>query len=143
MKREELKKTKRYLAYKDSTVFWNIPKAWCVRFDLTPTELLIFAEIHQATHHWGNNCYCASRTSLAVIVNSTLPTVDKALINLLDKGFIVKATAQFFTRQGGERRQIAYRSTLPAKIAGNDKSIEKLLENAAAPREINGEMGKK
>ena len=144
MKREELKKTKRYKSYNDSTVYWNIPKAWCVRFDLSPTELLIFAEIHQATHHWGNDCYCGSRTSLAVIVNATLPTVDKALVNLQDKGFIVKATASFFKRNStGERHQIAYKSMLPAKISSNDKSIEKLLENASAPRELKGELGKK
>lgn len=145
MKREELKKTKRYLSYADSNAYWDVPKSWCVRFDLSPTELLLFLEIHQATHSTNlkYDCYCGSRTSLAAVVNATLPTVDKALINLLDKGFIVKTEKTFNTGHGEQRRQVAYRSTLPYKIAWRDKSIENTIDMIAAPREINGRRGKK
>ena len=129
MKLEDLKKTKRYLSYRDSPkATLSIPKAWCVRFNLTPTELMIFEEIHQATHFWVLECYCASRTSLCVVVNASPPTVDKALENLTTKGFIEKGEQALKTQIGGERRQICYRSLLPRNVLPCDKNIEEILE---------------
>ena len=129
MKLEDLTKTKRYLAYKDSArAVLTVPKAWCVRFDLTPTELFVFEEIHQATHFWALECYCASRTSLCVVVNASPPTIDKALDNLTKKGFIEKGNKVLKTQIGGERHQICYRSLLPKTTQPNDKNIEEILE---------------
>ena len=129
MKLEELKKTKRYKQYNDyAQAVLTVPKAWCVRFDLSPTELMIFEEIHQATHYWALNCYCASRTSLCVVVNASPPTIDKSLSKLTEKGFISRSKAPIKTQRGGERQNICYVSLLPKNIAVNDKQIEDILE---------------
>ena len=129
MKNEELKKNKRYIAYRDNPrAVLTVPKAWCVRFGLTPTELMIFEEIHQATHFWALNCYCSSRTSLCVVVNGTPPTVDKALKKLVLKGFISKSKAPVRTKIGTERQNICYVSLLPKDVGSNASYIEDMLE---------------
>ena len=129
MKNEELKKTKRYISYLDSErAVLAVPKSWCLRFGLTPTDLMIFEEIHQATHFWARGCYCASRTALCVIVNGSPPTIDKSLRTLTLKGFISKTKEAMGTSSGGERKNICYRSLLPKEIKPNAKDIENMLD---------------
>lgn len=143
MKIEELKKTKRYIQYNDyAQAVLTVPKAWCVRFNLTPTELMVFEEIHQATHFWQLHCYCASRTSLCVIVNASPPTIDKALLSLTNKGFISRSKAPIKTQRGGERQNICYISLLPKDIRANDKTIEEILERNVVQLEEMGRIKK-
>ena len=134
MKIEDLKKTGQYLKARDNPYsILRVPKTWCVRFDLTPTELLILCEIIYATDNMIKSVYCGSRTGLASIVNASLPTVDKALQKLEEKGFIRKEKIDFTTRNGAERRdKVAYRSTLPRNTHSNDKAIEETIERSAA-----------
>ena len=134
MKIEDLKKTGQYQKARENPyAILRVPKTWCVRFDLTPTELLILCEIIHATDNMIKGVYCGSRTGLASIVNSSLPTVDKALRRLEEKGFIRKETIDFTTRNGAERRdKVAYRSTLQRNTLANDKTIEETIERSAA-----------
>ena len=115
MKTEELKKTKVYQDWRASPAQYSlkVPRSWCLRFDLSPAELMIFEEIHLYTHHFPKECFCASRAQLQILINGSAPTVDKALNTLLKKGFIVKSTQKMTTKIGTERLNICYRSCLP------------------------------
>lgn len=144
MKTEELKKTKVYKAWRDSPTQYslNIPRSWCLRFDLSPAELMIFEEIHLHTHFFPKECFCASRSRLQILINGSAPTVDKALNTLLSKGFIIKSTEKMPTKMGTERLNICYRSCLPKEISDpkkahevNDK-LEEILETQCVKRNV-------
>jgi len=143
-KKEELKKTKVFKAWRDNPAQYvlNVPRSFCLRFDLTPAELMIFEEIHLYTHYFIKECYCASRAQLQILINGSAPTVDKALNNLVKKGFIVKTTEKMPTKMGTERLNICYRSCLPKEISDvkkahevNDK-LEEILETQCVKRKV-------
>ncbi len=137
MKTEELKKTKLYHTWRENPAQYslNLPRSFCLRFDLSPTELMIFQEIHLYTHFFPKKCFCASRSHLQILVNGSPPTIDKALNKLLDKGFIAKFTEKMPTKIGTERLNICYKSNLPREISIREDAqkvndqLEKILEN--------------
>ena len=129
MTKEELKKTRQYKnisTYNKANL--SVPRSWCLRFDLTPTELMIFEEIHLYTHYFQRRAFFGSRTQFAVITNGSLPQVDRSLQHLAKKGFIEKDEVEFKTAQGTMRKQISYRSLLPMSVLPSDKNIEEILE---------------
>lgn len=129
MKKEDLKKTAQYKRIVDrSNATWTVPRAWCTRFDITPTDLLILEEIKLATEVLQSHVYSGSRQGLAVVINGSLPTVDKALDKLEEKGFIRKSKNKYQKRTGGERDVITYECLLPFRVQPNDKLIEEILE---------------
>ena len=143
-KKEELKKTKVFKAWRDNPAQYvlNVPRSFCLRFDLTPAELMIFEEIHLYTHYFIKECYCASRAQLQILINGSAPTVDKALNNLVKKGFIVKTTKKMPTKMGTERLNICYRSCFPKEISDPKKAhevndtLETILKEKSEKKEI-------
>ena len=128
MKKEDLKKTAQYKRIVDrSNATLTVPRAWCTRFDLTPTDLLILEEIKLATEVLQSHVYSGSRVGLAVIINGTLPTVDKSLNKLEEKGFIRKSRNKYQKRTGGERDVVTYECLLPSRVLPNDKNLEEAL----------------
>ena len=61
--------------------------------NLKGNELLVYAIIYGLTQD-NKSEFKGSRTYLANWCNTSLPTIDKALNNLIDKGFIIKHTQE-------------------------------------------------
>ena len=91
MKKEDLKRTRQYKIAKVHNTYWNnVPRHWCVRFDMSPTELLIYCTIRDATENLKQRCFTGSVQMLCSYVNVSKPTVRKALDKLENAGFIRK-----------------------------------------------------
>jgi len=63
----------------------------CNELGLAGNELLVYAIIHGFSQD-GESCYQGSRKWLADTLNVSLPTIDKALSGLIQKGYITKST---------------------------------------------------
>lgn len=63
----------------------------CNELGLSGNELLVYAIIHGFSQD-GESCYQGSRKWLADTLNVSLPTIDKALSGLIQKGYIAKST---------------------------------------------------
>lgn len=113
----------------------TIHKSWCTRFDLSANELLIFHEIHFATHRLEKKAYTGSRTGLGMLINATLPTVDRALLRLEEKGFIRKTFREEENAKGAVHKVVQYISMLPEDLAFINPQIEKTLETNIVRRE--------
>ncbi len=61
----------------------------CNELELKGNELLVYAIIYGFSQD-GESCFSGSRNYIADTLNISLPTVDKALQGLLDKGYIIK-----------------------------------------------------
>lgn len=91
MKKDELKKTRQYKSLNNNKQYLaRVPLYFCTRFDLSPTELLIFCMIHNATINFELKSYTGSLKGICVALNVSIPTVQKALLKLEEKGFIRK-----------------------------------------------------
>lgn len=128
MTKKELKKTRQYLkvnSYENAYVC--VPLSWCARFDLSPTELLIFCYIRHRTEKYVQKAYTGSVKGLSVIANCSLPTARKALQTLCDKGFIIKTHIKRDTSTGKTADWVSYESRIPSNIGTNSKDIEERL----------------
>ncbi|MBQ3115473.1 MAG: hypothetical protein IJC07_00420 [Clostridia bacterium] len=134
--KKNLTKTAQFRRLKENNrATLTIHKSWCSRFDLSANELLIFEEIHFATHRLEKKAYTGSRTGLGMLINATLPTVDRALLRLEEKGFIRKEFRKEETVKGAMHKVVQYISMLPADLSFIDPQIEKTLETNMARRE--------
>ena len=61
----------------------------CNEFGLKGNDLLVYALIYGFSQD-GESCFYGGRKYIAETFNISLPTVDKALHNLLDSGYIIK-----------------------------------------------------
>lgn len=87
--------------------FTTVPLTWCVRFDLSPTELLTYCAIRDRTIGYEEHAYTGSIKGLCAILNVSLPTARAALEKLEKKGFIYKEIRQRM-RSDGLRSWVAY-----------------------------------
>lgn len=136
VRRENLKLSRQYkknVANPRAALY--CPKSWCVRFDISPLDLMIFEEIHAATWHFTSGAYTGSRVGLCAIVNASLPTVDKSLETLEEKGFIRKL-AKVMQSLRGEKTVAAYCSLIPKDIPINDNKLEEIIEINKAKNEV-------
>jgi predicted transcriptional regulator len=91
MRKEELKNLRQYKARtKQHLYISNVPLDYCVRFDLSPTELLIYCYIKNVTENAPMKTYSGSVKNLCSVCNISMPTARKALDKLQREGFIVK-----------------------------------------------------
>lgn len=130
MKKEELKGTRQFKKVDNNgnSICVSVPLSWCARFDLTATELLLFCHIRYRTEHFQQRAYTGSVPGLAVIVNASVPTVRKALDNLIEKGFIRKTFKDRCNSYGQKVGWIAYESLLNSNVTGRDVE-EELAKN--------------
>ena len=77
----------------------NVPLTWCVRFDLTPLELLTYCVIRDATTEYEYKAYTGSVKGLCSKTNVSRPTQIAALKVLYDKGFIYRQKMPYNGRQ--------------------------------------------
>lgn len=129
IKTKDLTKTAQFRRLKENNrATLTIHKSWCSRFDISANELLIFQEIHFSTHHLEKHAYTGTRTGLGVLINASLPTVDKALLRLEEKGFIRKTFRTETTLKGLNHTIIQYISLLPEEISLMGGIIEERLK---------------
>lgn len=137
VRREKLKLSRQYkknVANPRAALY--CPKSWCVRFDITPLDLMLFEEIHSATWNFTSGAYTGSRVGLCAIVNASLPTVDKSLGILEEKGFIRK-TARVMQSLRGEKTVAAYCSLIPKDTSISETKLEEILETNRTRNELN------
>ena len=131
MKKEELKKSRQYHKLKDkSRAFISVPLTWCVRFDLSPTELFLFCYIRYYTENYTRQAYTGSVKGLCVIANCSLPTARKALETLCQKGFIRKIDVSRDNSAGRSVDWVSYESMISSEYPPNSAEIEELLERS-------------
>jgi DNA-binding MarR family transcriptional regulator len=130
MKKEELKETRQYKSLNNNgnSLYVSVPLSWCARFDLSPVELLLFCHIRHRTENYHQRAYTGSIPGLAVVVNASVPTVRKALDNLIEKGFIRKTFKERQNSLGRSVSWIAYESMLDTKTTGREIE-EELAKN--------------
>ena len=129
MKKEDLKQTRQYKQLsKNAQAGVFVPLAWCTRFDITPTELMIFCFIRHHTEKYVHKAYTGSVKGLCVIVGCSLPTARKALETLEAKGFITKGS---MPRNVGRPSAdwVCYTSIIPSDMGCAHPGIEKILED--------------
>ena len=96
----ELKDSRQYKKdCKDKRFVNNVPLTWCVRFDLSPLELLTYCVIRDATTEFEYNAYTGSVKGLCSKTNVSRPTQIAALKVLYDKGFIFRQKMPYNGRQ--------------------------------------------
>lgn len=128
VKRENLKLSRQYKKnVANPRAVLVCPKSWCVRFDISPLDLMIFEEIHAATWNFTSGAFTGSRVGLCSIVNASLPTVDKSLALLEEKGFIRKE-ARVMQSLRGEKTIAAYCSMINKDVTTTDVKLEEILE---------------
>lgn len=128
MKKEDLKNTRQYRnALNNNKAFLSIPTTWCVRFDLTPTELMILRHI-QYMSKLDAGVFTGSIKGLCSITNCSAPTARKACMKLHNLGFIRKIERQHKLENGKIVDWICYRANVPYDIEQNDKTINDLLK---------------
>ncbi len=135
MRKAELKQSRQYREmWASNKAFLTVPMQWCVRFDLTPTELMILRHIQYLTSNGNDNCFSGSVKALCAITNSTLPTARKALDNLHDKGWIRKSLRPRRLPNEREVDWVCYRATIPYETTTNDRGIESELRSELTRR---------
>lgn len=91
MLKEELKTTRQYQrASKQCLYVNNVPFSFCVRFGLSPTELLVYCIIREFGRIGFQGVYSGSVKGICSYLNITKPTARKALEKLEEKGFLSK-----------------------------------------------------
>lgn len=93
MRKDELKQTAQFKRYnRMHNYIARVPMYFCTRFDLSPTDVLVYAIIHNATSNMELKSFSGSIRGICAALNVTLPTVQKSLLKLEEKGFIRKET---------------------------------------------------
>ena len=119
-KKEELKESRQYKKdCKDKRFTNNVPLTWCVRFDLTPLELITYCVIRDATVEFEQEAYTGSVKGLCAKTNVSRPTQIAALKVLYDKGFVYRKIAPY-----NGRNIVAY----VAYTFDKNKNLEEQLE---------------
>lgn len=140
MKKEDLKKTRQYATLcRVSRAGVVVPLQWGARFDLSPTELLIYAYISHHTAKYVQKAYTGSIKGLCVITNTTLPTARRAVERLEEKGFIRKTFVSRDVSSGPGVDWVAYVATIPYDSDYNSGKIDKIIETNAAAYEATRE----
>ena len=83
----ELKDTRQYNNVRKKPRFVNIPFDWCTRFDLSPTEILVYATVANFSR-LKYNAYTGSVQGLQAYWNISRATALRTLEKLLKRGFI-------------------------------------------------------
>lgn len=133
MKKEELKNSRQF---KDAMArqkrlgpekfeYTTVPLTWCVRFDLSPVQLLTYCIIRDRTLNYEEHAYTGSIKGLCAILNVSIPTVRSALEVLEQKGFIHKDMRKRL-RSDGERTWVTYVSH--TNLTAGGRTIEESLE---------------
>lgn len=124
MKKKELLKTRQYKQSLDKGLYLNnVPTSWCVRFNLSAQDLLIFCVIRDATERGELRAYTGSVKGLCAKVNCTLPTARRSLQKLNEKGFIEKRF-----RRRGDKNIITYEANVTTHTSIGGLPIEEILE---------------
>ena len=108
--------------------FTSVPLTWCVRFDLSPTELLTYCIIRDRTLSYEEKAYTGSVKGLCAILNVSIPTVRVALEILEEKGFIYKEKRNR-PRSNGERSWVSY--VAYTDLTSGSETIEEVLSKHA------------
>ena len=127
MKKEELKNSRQYRkALYNSKAVLLVPMSWCVRFDLTPTELMILRHIQYMCKQ-DSGIFNGSIKGLCSITNCSLPTARKACLSLNNKGWVRKVERKQKIEGGKIVDWICYQSTVPYEMSPDEKGIESML----------------
>ena len=131
MKKEELLKSRQYkLANQKQFYLNNIPLDWCVRFNLSPLDIMIFCIIRDASMHQEYEAYTGSIKGLCAKTNVSLPTARSSVEKLEERGFIDKI---HFKRD--DKNMIGYRVNVNTRRDDlSECKIEDLLESVLARR---------
>lgn len=105
--------------------YTTVPLTWCVRFDLTPVQLLTYCIVRDRTISFEERAYTGSIKGLCAILNVSLPTARTALETLETKGFIYKEIRNR-ARRDGQRSWITY--VAYTNLTRNGQSIEENLK---------------
>lgn len=132
MKKEELLKSRQYKTANEKQAYINnFPLDWCVRFDLSVLDVILFRIIEDATERQKYNAYTGSIKGLCAKTNVSLPTARNSLDGLYSRGFIDK---KYIEREG--KKVVAYTSNVKSgRDMGNSVSIEEQLEIVLARRD--------
>ena len=136
MKKEDLKKSRQFR--NNQKYFLSVPANWCVRFDLTPTELFILRHIQYVSKHGKEGCFTGSVKALCSICNCSVPTARKALDRLYDDGWIDKMIAQREFDSGKVADWVQYKSNIDYDVALDSARIEDKLEYVITRRRTLG-----
>ena len=109
----------------DEFEYTNVPLTWCVRFDLSPTELFTYCIVRDRTISYEEHAYTGSIKGLCAILNVAIPTVRAALENLEKKGFIYKEIRNR-ARRDGQMSWVTY--VAHRNLTRNGQSIEENLK---------------
>ena len=132
MKKDDLKKSRQYR--NNQKYFLSVPANWCVRFEMTPTELLILRHIQYVSKHGETGCFTGSVKALCSICNCSLPTARKALDKLYEDGWIEKTIGQREFDSGKVVDWVRYKSNIEYDIAIDSPNLEENLEYIVARR---------
>ncbi|MBE5742965.1 MAG: hypothetical protein E7360_06610 [Clostridiales bacterium] len=139
MKKEELKKTRQFKrANTNSKAYLSVPLAWCVRFDLTPTELFILRHIQYSSMHSEAKSFTGSIKTLCAICNCSLPTARKACDRLYNDGWIDKIIAQREFDSGKLVDWVRYSANIDYDVSPAFEGIEDKLEWIVTRRRATG-----
>jgi protein-arginine kinase activator protein McsA len=109
----------------------------CNEFELKGNELLVYALIYGFSQD-GESSFFGGRKYIAETFNISLPTVDKALHGLLDKGYIQKQASEDYKTTDSYWVDInmvekklygGSKETLLNNISNNKKTINKTISN--------------
>lgn len=115
----------------------NVPLTWCVWFDLSTTDLLIYCYIRDCTKNMKESAFTGSVKGLCAKFNTTIPTARKSLEKLCEKGFTRKEKSK-----RGETQWVRYVDELTQFWSREDKRPlpEILASNVARYKIRQGKM---
>ena len=127
----------------------------CNELELKGNDLLVYALIYGFTQD-GESKFSGSRTYIANTFNISKPTVDKALQNLLDKGYIIKHISGDYTEPNtywadlevvkklyGGSKETLHGSSKETLLNNNSKQTTNKKEVLSKDNTTNFQFGKK
>ena len=132
--KKSLKANRYYKKLTQQNHWVKFPLSWCVRFDMSPLDVVIFAIIDVATKDGTLKTFLGSVENLCTQTNTSKPTVRRSLDRLVESGFVNKDTKTFKDKATGEiKTWVCYTSAIRID---DSRSIEEQCEINLAKREV-------
>jgi len=139
MKKEDLKRARQFkTTAQNENALLSVPASWCVRFNLTPTELLILRHIQYMTKTGENRAFTGSIKSLCAITNCALPTARRAVDKLHEDGWINKSVRPRNLANGTTVYWVCLQAQISYDTKPNDRGIESELRSVLEIRQVQG-----
>ena len=139
MVKKQLKVNRYYKRLSEQNNWIKFPLSWCVRFDLSPLDVVVFAIVDVATKDGKMHTFVGSIESICTRTNTSKPTVRRSLEKLVARGFIRKENRTLKDKNTGESKTwVCYTSKVRFDP---DRSIEEQCEIELIQRETLGIKG--